>query len=593
MAKHSSSTLQTIRLYWNHASHYPGLLTGALLSLPINVFINQFIPPLIVADVLDKLSGGDYVANEVWASFGGQLLLYGAIMVVGVLGWRVVDWFMWRLEARVQRNLAQAVFSHLLNQSADFHANSFGGSLVSQTNKLLGAYVRMADTTMYQVLPLVWGLVFTSVLLAGRAPLFVVAFIVLTIVYILVAIRVTRPARHQSAVHAEAESRQTGYIADGVTNVMAVKSFAGTAYEAKRFARVTRETQKALLKLMRTMQVQMAYFSSLTKALQVLALLTAVMSVVLFDANIATVFLVLSFASHTAEQLFTFSNNSIRNYNRSLGDAREMTQILQIVPEIQDPVDPEKSRIHSGTIDFQDVTFTHSGNSDALFKHLDIRIKPGEKIGLVGHSGSGKTTFTRLLLRFSDIDSGSITIDGQDIRAITQDDLHRNIAYVPQEPLMFHRSLTDNIRYGNFSAGRQEIEAVAKMAHAHNFIKDLPEGYDTLVGERGVKLSGGQRQRIAIARAMIKNAPILLLDEATSALDSESEVLIQDALWKLMEGRTAIVIAHRLSTIQKMDRIIVMDDGKIVEQGTHKELIRKKGTYAELWSHQTGGFLED
>jgi ATP-binding cassette subfamily B protein len=228
-----------------------------------------------------------------------------------------------------------------------------------------------------------------------------------------------------------------------------------------------------------------------------------------------------------------------------------------------------------------------------LFEKLSLRIQSGEHIGLVGKSGGGKTTITKLLLRFLDIQNGSIKIDGQDIAQVTQESLRRKIAYVPQEPLLFHRSLAENISYGKPGADQKEIEKVARMAHAHEFIKDLAHGYDTLVGERGVKLSGGQRQRIAIARAMLKDAPILVLDEATSALDSESEVLIQDALWKLMEGRTAIVIAHRLSTIQKMDRIIVMDDGKIVEEGTHKELTAQKGVYASLWDHQTGGFIEE
>ena len=223
--------------------------------------------------------------------------------------------------------------------------------------------------------------------------------------------------------------------------------------------------------------------------------------------------------------------------------------------------------------------------------HLDI--KPGEKIGLVGPSGGGKTTITKLLLRFMDIQDGSITIDGQDIAAISQQDLRSYIAYVSQEPILFHRSLYDNIRYGKLGATKHEVLAAARHAHADEFIDSLPEGYETLVGERGVKLSGGQRQRIAIARAMLKDAPILVLDEATSALDSESEVLIQDALWKLMESKTALVIAHRLSTIQKMDRIIVLDKGSIVEQGTHTELINQKGVYAKLWAHQSGGFLED
>lgn len=593
MLEKKSTAMQTVKLFWHHASRHPGLVTGSLVSMPLNVFFNHFLPPLVVASILQRLSEGDYVSGEVWASFGPALVLYFFLMAFSSIGWRAVDYFMWRLEARVSRSLAQSVFANLLNQSADFHANSFSGSLVSQTNKLIGAYNRVAETTIYQVLPLLWGLIFTSILLINRAPIFVVAFWVLALAYVVIAVYVTRPARKQSALHAAAESRQTGYLADAISNVMAIKSYAGKQHEATGFARVTKETYDSLFRLAHTLQIQMWYFSALARIFQVVALVSAVISVVVFDANIATVFLVLSFSSQLADQLFTFSNNSIRNYTRAFGDAQEMTEILRLTPEILDPENPEPVTIKDGKIEFQDVTFTHTGTNDALFSDLSLSIKPGEKVGLVGHSGSGKTTFTRLLLRFSDIDGGAIKLDDQDIRDITQDDLHKKIAYVPQEPLMFHRSLADNIRYGNFSASQKEIERVAKLAHADDFIKDQPKGYETLVGERGVKLSGGQRQRIAIARAMLKDAPILLLDEATSALDSESEVLIQDALWKLMEGRTAIVIAHRLSTIQKMDRIVVMDNGSIVEEGTHKELIAKKGVYASLWDHQTGGFIEE
>jgi ATP-binding cassette subfamily B protein len=292
--------------------------------------------------------------------------------------------------------------------------------------------------------------------------------------------------------------------------------------------------------------------------------------------------------------LFSFGNNYLRTYNRALGDASDMIEILGITPEILDPKEPEQVRIDRGDIRFKAVTFQHDGSDDALFTGLNLHIKPGEKVGLVGHSGSGKTTLTRLLLRFSDIQDGEILIDGQNIAKITQDDLRRHIAYVPQEPLLFHRSIAENIAYGSPEASQESIAAVAKMASADGFIATLPQGYETLVGERGVKLSGGQRQRIAIARAMLKNAPILALDEATSALDSESEMLIQKALWKLMEGRTAIVIAHRLSTIQKMDRIIVLEDGRVVEEGSHKELVaRQHGTYAKLWAHQSGGFIEE
>jgi ATP-binding cassette subfamily B protein len=241
---------------------------------------------------------------------------------------------------------------------------------------------------------------------------------------------------------------------------------------------------------------------------------------------------------------------------------------------------------------FKDVTFGHDADKP-LFKNLNLRIQSGEKIGLVGPSGGGKTTLTTLLLRFMDIQDGTISVDGQDISKVTQNDLRSRIAYVPQEPLLFHRSLRENIRYGQLDASDEMVEAVSKMANAHEFIDTLSDKYETLVGERGTKLSGGQRQRVAIARAMIKNAPILVLDEATSALDSESEELIQDALWRLMEGRTAIVIAHRLSTIQKMDRILVLKNGAIVEESSHRDLIRQGGVYADLWNRQSGGFIEE
>lgn len=589
----TSTTSKTLSFYWRTMRRYPAFVSGLLITIPIATLISNIIPPLILANVLSRLASKDYVEGQVWQSFGPSLVAYAAIVLFGgVVIWRITDYLVWRLEGAVVRDIANTVFGHLMKQSADFHANHFGGSLVSQTNKIIGSYIRIADTTWFQVMPMFWGIVFAAIILAFHSPIYALIFITFSIIYVVTTFFVTERIRKLGAKHSAAESKQTGFLADAITNVMAIKSFARGDFERKRYRKSTDITYNWLRHLLKVSQLQMSYFSTMTSFIMAISLTVAVIGVVSYDANIATVFLILNYTAYAASQLFTFSVQSLRNYNRALGDASDMTKILQIEPAVLDPITPEKVAIKSGSINLKNVEFTHSGSEDALFDNLNLRIKDGEKIGLVGHSGSGKTTFTRLLLRFSDIDSGSIEIDNQNIAAITQDDLHRNIAYVPQEPLLFHRTILENIAYGKPEASVKEVEHAAKQAHATEFIDELPKGYQTLVGERGVKLSGGQRQRIAIARAMLKNAPILVLDEATSALDSESEVLIQDALWKLMEGRTAIVIAHRLSTVQRMDRIIVMDNGKIVEEGSHQELLAKGGQYAKLWAHQSGGFIE-
>jgi ATP-binding cassette subfamily B protein len=593
MTAKPNQSQRVAKYYWQHARKYPRYLLGLGLSVPATVLINSFLPTLIVANVLSRLAQHDYQSHAIWASFGPQLVAYTGLLIAGIFCWRLVDSFTWKLEMKVQSDMAQEVFDKLQNQTADFHANNFAGSLVSANSKLLGGYIRVADTTIFMVYPMLLSIVFAVLIMLFKAPVFAFLLLVFSVLFLLLAFAVSRPVREASQTFAKAESEQTGYLADALTNAMAIKSFASGRFERKRFAKATAKSQRLLGKFATVHRRQMNLLGSTNRLISSVALIMAVVTVMFFDADIGTVFLILSYTSSIVDQLFGFGNNSLRHYSRAFGDALGMVDIVHQVPEIVDPVEPEPVRMERGQVDFNRVTFTHDGADDALFDTFNVRIKPGEKVGLVGHSGSGKTTFTRLLLRFSDIQGGQILIDGQDITAVTQDDLRSRIAYVPQEPLLFHRTIRENIAYGQSKVDARSVIAVAKLAHADEFVAQLPKGYDTLVGERGVKLSGGQRQRIAIARAMLKNAPILLLDEATSALDSESEVLIQDALWKLMEGRTAIVIAHRLSTIQKMDRIIVLDDGKIVEEGSHKDLLAKKGEYAKLWAHQSGGFLDD
>jgi len=287
--------------------------------------------------------------------------------------------------------------------------------------------------------------------------------------------------------------------------------------------------------------------------------------------------------------MFEF-NQTYRRLESSLTEAAQFAELLLDSPTVVDPEEPHELAPADACVHFEAISFGYP-ETRPLFAGLDLRIESGERVGLVGRSGGGKTTLTRLLLRQMDLQGGRITVGGQDIRDLRQADLRSLIAYVPQDPAMFHRTLRDNIAFSRPQASEAEIREAAAAAHVLDFIETLPAGFETLVGERGVKLSGGQRQRIAIARAILRDAPILLLDEATSALDSESEALIQDALWRLMAGRTALVVAHRLSTVAGMDRLVVIDEGRVVEAGTHAELLDLDGVYAELWGRQSGGFL--
>lgn len=589
------TTRKTIRLFVSSAAKYPKLLIPLLIVVPLNILVNDFAQPYITSIVLQKIATGDFNPNDLWGSFGLLISLFAAAAALGgIVGWRLTIWLIWQLELKVVRDISQRIFEHLLKMSASFHANRFGGSLVSQASKLTGSYIRFTDSTIFNLYTLIVAIIATIVILAPRVPLYALALVVLSIIYIIGTFKFSKPVRDANTRESEAQSKQTGYLADSISNVMAIKSFAAANEEATGHWKAASFTREMGLRSIRATTIRETYASFVNAAISIAALGIAVVGVGVFHADIATVFLMVSYTGGIGMRLWDFQN-VLRQYNRAMGDASDMVKILDIQPEVKDPERPEPLRIQKGQITFDAVTFGHDGaNKDhALFKDLSITIPAGQKVGLVGHSGSGKTTLTRLLLRFSDIDSGHITIDGQDISKITQDDLRRSISYVPQEPLLFHRSIRENIAYGMPDATEQQIIEAARKAHAHEFVSKLPDQYDTLVGERGVKLSGGQRQRIAIARAILKEAPILVLDEATSALDSESERLIQNALSELMKNRTAIVIAHRLSTVQKMDRILVLENGRVIEDGPHQTLVAQKGTYAELWAHQSGGFIEE
>ena len=586
-----SSVRKTLLIYRRHAARYKALLLGIIGIMPLLQLVDNFIVPILVSRILNKLAKVHGAIN--FGEFTRPILLILAIELGVNLFWRPYIRLVWTMEEKVMKDLYVSSFTHLMKMSYRFFNNRFSGSIVSQVNKFAGSFERLADTMIWNVYPLIISVLLTAVLMVGRAPLYVLTLVIFSVVFVILLVRLKRNEQPYNQRWAAAETKRTGQLADTISNILTVKAYANESIESSLFLKSVDGVVDESLSTMDRVLKNERYTSTSQRSINAGAILSAIFLAAHSSIPLGTVYLILIYTLNIARGLWDL-NTTVRNLNRVFGDARDMTEILDVQPEVDDPADAKLLRTVRGDINFDNITFAHAeSRSRPLFKNFSLHIKPGEKVGLIGHSGGGKTTLVQLLLRFIDVNKGHILIDGQSISSVKQADLRKAVAYVQQEPLMFHRSITENIMYGQPRASQKEVISAAKMANAHGFIQQLPNGYDTLVGERGTKLSGGQRQRIAIARAMLKNAPVFLLDEATSALDSESEGLIQVALWRLMESKTTIAIAHRLSTIQRMDRIIVLEEGKVVEEGSHRELLELDGIYADLWARQSGGFLED
>ena len=589
--KNKPNSKEIFRLFLKVSEPYKHRRNLAIFFAMLTLVVTIFVGPLIIAQLLNIIQHNQlHNAKNLWT----LIALYGASELwSSVIGWRLVLYLAWTFETAMQRDLYAQCFSKLTNQTLFFHSNKFGGSLVSQTNKLVGAVESFWDTIIWSVLPLVVSLVGSIIILSTLLWQYALFLLIFSIVFSIVVYYGSKPMAKLTKKEAKASNKLNGQLADVISNVLAVKSSGAEATEQKFFTKTVNSWRDSSLDVMRGFLKVSTIYSSINMVIKIGAIAFAVYAAQNNLVSVASVYLIITYTGSVAHELWNM-NGIMRNYNRIIGNANDMVEILQTPTTLIDKSD-SKLKVTNGEISMDKITFTHDeGQGDTLFHDFSLDIKPGEKIGLVGASGSGKTTLTKLLLRFADIDSGKITIDGQDISEVTQASLRAKIAYVPQEPLLFHRSVRENIAYGRPDATDAEIEEAAKKAGAYDFIVGLKDGFDTMVGERGIKLSGGQRQRVAIARAILKDAPILVLDEATSALDSESEALIQKSLKTLMENRTSIVIAHRLSTIAKLDRIIVLKNGKIVEDGSHDELINKKrGVYAKLWARQSGGFIEE
>jgi ATP-binding cassette subfamily B protein len=507
------------------------------------------------------------------------------------VGWRLAITAAIYYESRILNDLANYCFQYLHKHTFAFFNDNFVGSLVKKVGRFCRSFEDINDKIIFNVLNLLLNTTIIVFILSFRNIILGMVMLVWVIVFVGINIIVAKYKLKYDVARSEADTKTGAHLADTITNNVNIKLFVGFQNEVQ----IHKDLQNDLLKK----RLKTWNISNFFEAIQgILGILLEVglfyVAIKLWNQGRLTVgdfALIQSYIVVILSKVWDFGN-VVRRIYESLADAQEMTEILIKPHDIIDIPKAKDLHVSEGVINFKDVVFNYH-ETRSILKKFNLTIKSGEKVALIGPSGAGKSTIVKLLLRMHDVTGGKISIDGQNIARIKQESLWKNISLVPQDPILFHRTLRENIRYGRIGASDENVEEAAKSAHCHEFISDLEKGYETFVGERGVKLSGGERQRVAIARAILKNAPILLLDEATSSLDSESEHFIQDALNNLMKGKTVIMIAHRLSTIMSADRILVIDHGEVVEDGNHKELLKiKGGLYKKLWDLQAGGFIK-
>ncbi|KOV34126.1 ABC transporter ATP-binding protein [Streptomyces sp. H021] len=547
-----------------------------------------YIAPLVVAKLVGRLAEGGGAGLDTMLPY---VLAFAGVLLLAETLWRIGLHCLNRLDARGIEHLYVIGMDELFAKDAAFFHDNFAGSLTKRVLSFASRFEEFVDTLTFSVMGSFVPLLFASVVLWQYEPMLVVGLLTLIALTALCVAPLIRRRQNLVAQREEAIARVSGHVADSLMNMDTVRAFAAEDREAAEHQSRVAESRRLTL---RSWDYGNLRIDTLVAPLSVLTNVLGLLLAVALGAGehgVEAIIVTFTYYANATRIMFEF-NQIYRRLESSMTEAAQFTELLLQPPTVLDPVTPEPLRSEGADVRFERVNFSHGGGRP-LFEGLDLDVPSGSKIGLVGRSGGGKTTLTRLLLRMTDVDGGRILIGGQDISRLRQADLRSRLAYVPQDPAMFHRTLRDNIAFARPDATEAEIRRAAEAAHVTEFADALPDGFDTMVGERGVKLSGGQRQRVALARAILRDAPILLLDEATSALDSESEVLVQEALWRLMEGRTALVVAHRLSTVATMDQLVVLDRGRIVEQGTHQELLTTEGAYAKLWKHQSGGFLHD
>src|SRR3989344_4748966 len=573
--------------YWPSVKKFRWL-AFAMVGLMVLTVLNKAASPFLFRGLINALTANS-MESVVWVLCG-----FVALHISTQIIWYLYDLAIAFFELKAMRDLQQRCFAVVQAQSMRFFENSFSGSLVTAARRFCNNFEGITDAFAYQLGRAFFMMVFTLVVFAFEYPGLALVFAIWSVVFCSVSIGIATLRFKRDLLAAEKDSKVGGAFADSFTNEATVKAFAMEFAEQQRFNGVAEDCYQHL-KIAWMFGIGLLRVQGVASWLFEIALVS--MLVWGWQEGTVTVGDFIFFQTYgliLIEQMWQIGQVS-HKVMKSVADAKEMAQRFADVPEVQDAPGARSLNVEKGEVEFHGVNFSYGDNQARQHHDVDsfsLQIGKGEILALVGHSGAGKSTLVKLLMRYFDLCSGYIRIDGQDIANVTQVSLRQQIAVVPQQPELFHRSLRENIAFARPDASDEEIITAAKRAHAWEFIVRLPDGLNTLVGERGVKLSGGEKQRIALARAFLADAPILILDEATSALDSKTESVIQSAIADLLEGRTCIVIAHRLSTIMRADRIIVMEKGSIVEDGTHQELLEQNGVYADLWAHQSGGYIK-
>ena len=574
-----------IKYFWQVMKQYRVSFFTVTVSTIIASALDVFIP-LKYLKLWNVLSANNFTVVSVARSI---IIL---VLVLNLFRWairRVSGFSLAYFESSVMAGLRKQSFSCMIGHSHSFFANNFSGSLVRKINKYAGAFEKLADRMFSDGLPLIVRGLGTVIAIYTLFPKYSFILGIFCIIFLTTAFIYIRFKLKYDIIAAQADTETTGVLSDSIGNHSSIQLFTGHEFEEIRAGEVIEKQRKTKGFNWYLWEGLGAIESFYSVSIEFIIFYIAIGDWKLGLITLPVIVLLQSYLIRLIDNLWSFGS-IVRAYYESFADAQEMALILDTPYEIVDRPNQVAEKI-KGEVVFDNVTYVYENNNTKVLSNFSLTIPAGQKIAIVGSSGAGKTTFARLFMRLFNLNFGKITIDGIDISKITQKNLREKISFVPQDPVLFHRTLMENIRYGRRNATDEEVLKAAHLAHCDDFIDALPNKYETYVGERGVKLSGGERQRVAIARAILKNAPILILDEATSSLDSHSEFLIQDALQKLIQNKTTIVIAHRLSTIRQMDRIIVIEKGEIVEDGTHDELSKKEnGLYKKLWDLQAGGF---